>query len=474
MSAGTERNRQYTMLVVILMAIEVLSALEVGMIYTALPTIVREFGGSKLVPWLVTGFLLCQAISSAVGARLGDIHGRKKIMLYAVLICGAGSAISAVSQSLEMIVVGRTLQGVSGAILPLGLGILREKLPPERLANGIGLVSAAMSISVAAGYFVAGFFIDAGHWRSIFWVTAGYAALVLLLFRFLPETTRDSASGRIDLFGGVLLAVAVMGMLLTLTGGTMFSPWIRLALLAGSIGVFAWWVVHEVNHPHPLFDVRLVARREFAFGTICNVLLGLGLMNVAILMMMILQQPAATGIGLGVSATYAALAKLPTNVAALIGSLWAGWIGTRRGSGWAVVQAGLVGTLAWTYLLIRHETLPDVILGTALATFSMSLLLGSLPALVMRPVPVGRSSEAVGMSSLARAVAQAGGSLAITALLISDFVVIPGDTARYPSPDAFAATFLYLLVTCVAIFTIGLVLVRRRVEVPVTQGAEVK
>ncbi len=205
-----ERNRPVWVVVAVLIAVEVISAFETSMMYAALPTFARVFeADASIVGWTVTAFLLVAAASAAVCGRLGDMYGRERVLII-VLICAAlGSIISVAFGTLGGIIVGRAIQGVAGAILPLCIGLAREHLPAKKVPMAIALVSGSAVAAGAASLLVAGLLIDLGDWRYIFVVTAAYAvACIVLIEAVLPWRRRGAAERRqVDFVGAAGLAL---------------------------------------------------------------------------------------------------------------------------------------------------------------------------------------------------------------------------------------------------------------------------
>ncbi len=126
---------------------------ESSMIYAALPKLIRAFGDPVQAGWLVTAHMLISAATAPVAGRLGDIHGRKRIIMVLLGIALGGSLLSAVSTSFTLVLAGRALQGLSSAVIPLSIGVLRESLPSRRVPFGVGLLTAAQSAGAALGLF---------------------------------------------------------------------------------------------------------------------------------------------------------------------------------------------------------------------------------------------------------------------------------------------------------------------------------
>jgi MFS family permease len=453
---GLSAPRLYGIMMVLLLA-EVLSSFEQSMIIAAMPVVAREQQDLVGVGWLITAFLLAQAAVSAIGGRLGDLFGRRRVLLILVLLCGLGSLISAVAPTLPGMIAGRVLQGASGAILPLCLGIMRQSAPPGRAPFLIGILIGGYAFSAGVGYVLGGLFADAGHWRSIFWTNAIYAApLVPLLLLVLPRDVTSAAVRRIDVLGAVLFAPAIA---LVLYGITRAQQWgwdspTTWSLIGSGLLLLVLWVRHETRHSDPLINVRLLLRREIALANLSGALFAVGATQVAIIMMMLLQQPVMAGIGLGVSATMAAFLKLPSNVGSLIASPLSGFVAGRHGARIATLQAGLIAAAGWVCLIFFHDTVWQVVIGTVAVSFAGSMLMASLPNLVLEAAPLDRSSEATGMLSVVQRTFSAVGAQVAVMFLATSRISDPASGATYPSERAYQLAFVAYAITSVAITVI--------------------
>src|SRR5439155_20925831 len=158
-----------------------LSTLESGMMYVALPTIAAKFQNLGDVSWLITAFVLMQAGTAAVAGRLGDLMGRRRVLVWVLALCATGSAISAFSMQLGWIVIGRAIQGISGAVLPLCFGIARQSTPPRQLPVWVGVLISANIVSGALAFLIGGIIAQFGSWHWIFYVTLGLPIITLVI-----------------------------------------------------------------------------------------------------------------------------------------------------------------------------------------------------------------------------------------------------------------------------------------------------
>ncbi|MET0371386.1 MAG: MFS transporter [Sphingobium sp.] len=432
------------LVMLVLVLAEVLSSFESSMVYTALPGIARDLGDLSTASWLITAHLLGSVVMAVIGGRLGDAYGRRRIILIAVLLCGIGSLVSAVASSTSLIIAGRALQGASGALLPLVFGIVREVVVPHKSPFWIGCMTGAFGVGSSMGFLLGGYLSDAGHWQSMFVFTSLYSlALLPILFAVLPRSAGAAVAGeRFDYLGAILFAPGVALVLLAVSTGFRKDAdllW-TAALLATGATLLAIWIGHELRCRHPLVHLRHLRNRSIAlaFGGMC--LASVGLVQTAFLFMLLMQQPSATGIGLGLSATLAGMLKIPSSLTAGIASPLSGWLSARYGSALVLAIGSGLGGLGWIALIGFHDTLWHVVAISMLCSFAAYVLMTGLPTLALEQTPVGRSSEVTGAIMMLRGVATAVGVQLMGIFLSISRVTLPsGD--QHPAESAFLLAF---------------------------------
>ena len=138
-------------LVVLLMA-GVSFALSQTLVIPALPDISQSVHASPAAAsWILSGFLLSASISTPIVGKLGDVYGKGRVLTLTLLVFSAGGVVCALAHSIALLIAGRVIQGVAGGVFPLAFGIIRDTFPPERVASGLGLVSAILGIGRASG-----------------------------------------------------------------------------------------------------------------------------------------------------------------------------------------------------------------------------------------------------------------------------------------------------------------------------------
>jgi MFS family permease len=458
-------DRRLGPILFVLALTEINSAFEVGMVYGVIGALMREFGPSA-TGWVVTSFLLMGAIAAALGSRLGDIFGRKRVVLVMLVLAMTGSVINATSDTLTGLIVGRSIQGVAGALLPLCIGLVREYFPAPRVPKAIGWLAAIASFSAMMGIVVGGYLADTVGWRTTFWLAAAHALVsIACVVAVLPASRAFGLRTRFDWLGGILFAPAIAALLLGLEfwkkaglGDTRF-----LAFTATGAVLLAAWIARELRHPEPMIDVRELATRQLGLTMLLMLLFGLGSSQLMLMLLLIAQQPVWTGIGLGLSATVAAWLKIPSGLSGLIGSPWSGHVAARHGARRAAILGSLVVSAGWMAFAFLHDSALQLVLVSALCTIGGAVLYAAIPNLVVEVAPVERTAELNGMSHVFRTVGTAIGTQVVTLLLATSMAVGPDGTAsKHPAAEAFMLAFLAINAMALVSVLVALALPRRR------------
>jgi MFS family permease len=434
-----------------LMATDFVGSLEASMIYGALPAVSRIFGDPAMVGWLIAGFVLIQAVAAAIGGRLGDIFGRRRVLEIALLTSVVGSLLSAMSTELSWIIAGRCLQGASGAILPLSFAIIRANASQTRAAFGTGLVVGAYSISGGFGFILGGYFADISHWNWIFYVSAILPAITVIANRFiLPKDSGNPDSGtHVDYVGAIGLVLGVAGILIGITI-SRYAGWqsaVTLGFISGGMAVMALWAWYELGHADPIINLRRFRDRRFLCTVLSFFLLGCGGLQMAFITLSLMQQPVWTGIGLGLSGALAGVAKLPGNAAGVIAAPVGGKIAELRGGRLSGICGAFLLTAAWTTLYFFHDSLTLVMCCVVGSSMGATIMFVATPAVIMESAPAGETGQATGTAYLLRALGLGIGAQLVALLLASSHVVAPTGAAHYPSPAAFQLAIAFVAAT---------------------------
>ena len=447
---GRRSDQPYMLGVLAVLVLAELSAsYESSMIYAALPHFLREFRDATGVGWLVTSYLLTSAAFAAICGRLGDIYGRGRLLAVMLAISAAGSLLSANSEGLLGIAVGRSLQGSAGAILPLGFGLARQLLPARFISIGVGILAGTSALGAAIGFLAGALLIDHASWHWIFILSAGLslAGLACAIFVLPRDPLSSRAEAPLDVVGGAMFLPGLFGVLLAMTNSFKWG-WFdarNLALLAASlVGLFIW-SRYEIAHSNPLIDVRLLGRREVLVVNCVMALCALSGMQVTQVLTVLIQQPRWTGIGLGASATFFALIKMPAYFSGMLGSPTSGYLAGRYDGRRTTQLSAVVLALGMTALVVDHVSPVLLILFGAIAQFGVSMILAAVPNVIISVAPEEKVSEATGLSAVIRSVFMGTGSQIVFLVLATSVVAPPsGQGPSYPSASAYWLVFMIM------------------------------
>jgi len=458
-SPGLSRGRAAAIVAALVVA-EIATSFEASMIYAALASFYKAFRDPIAIGWLVTGFMLVASVSAGIFARLGDIYGRKRILVIALCLAFCGSVVSATATNLEWIIFGRALQGLTGATLPLCFGMVREYFPTRSVPLNIGIVAASATAGGAFGLVIGGLLVDHGSWQLLFAASAFVAAAAVVAIAFVVPRSRQFTPGRVDWIGGVLFAPGLC-LLLYALGETGEHGWgaQQIGMLALGLAVLLGWVIFEVKVDNPMIDLRMLLNRQIGLTVVILGLLGLGAMNMGQLIMVMLQQPIATGVGLGVSATLAGVLHAPGSVVGVIAGPLCGWYAGRRGSRGVIILATACAVTAWAGVTIAHDSIWSVTVWMLLNSFAIGVALAAAPNLIVEAAPAARTSEATGLAQIARKITMASGAQILAIGLASSTVEVEGGV--FPTEDAYVISYLGVTALCVLAFLVALCLPRR-------------
>ncbi len=449
LDASADERGNFYKLVIPLMIAELVAALELTMIYAAMRTLVADFGGTAQAGWLVTSFMLSAAAGAALFGRLGDLLGRRTILLWVLALSTLGSAISSITKELEWLILGRTLQGFAGAIVPLCFGMIRERVHISRVSLGIGLISSTVTIASGSGLVIGGIIIAYADWTMIFKVSTGLgliAFLTVLLF-VAKDKFSEKAGVLEDILGGLLFIPAVVSLLLGISHISKYGLFETASvgwILAAAVFMAAW-IWRELSVKNPLLDVRLLAKPEIAWPNIVMIFIALGVYQGGHLMALFGQQPLATGIGLGLSATMAGFLLLPANILAGMTTPFVGAAVNRYGPRNLARLGCAMMCSAFILLTFFNSDITVVILLLILQGVGLGILYVITPVMIVHASPADRASEASGMMGVIRSTAMAIGAQTVATLLAVGGSHHGGASGHvFPNAAAYQTTFLYV------------------------------
>jgi EmrB/QacA subfamily drug resistance transporter len=415
-------------------------ALAQTMIVPALPEIQRTFGGDPAdATWLLTAFLLTAAVATPLLGRLGDMYGKEHWLLISLGVFGAGSVVSALAGSLGVMIAGRAIQGAGGAIFPLAIGIIRDEFPREKVATGIGTISAMFGIGGGVGLVIAGVLVDGIGVAWIFWLSAAAALIAAwATWKYVPESP-VRVEARIDWVGAVLLSGALGTLLLGVSEGNAWG-WTSagtLGLFAASAALTAIWAAWEWRVVDPLVDLRLMRRRPVWTTNVAAFAIGFAMFGSFVLIPQLVQTPARVGYGFGASVTASGLFLLPSALVMLFAGPVSGRLGTRYGSKLPLALGAVFAAAGYFWLAALHDANIDIYLGSVLLGIGIGLAFAAMANLTVEAVPMNMTGIASAINAIMRQIGGAIGAQ-VAAAIVSAHLVLGG---AYPAESGYTIAF---------------------------------
>ena len=428
---------------------ETVAVLEITMTYVALPKMLKVFGSLDTVIWVITANFLVAGSTAALVGRLGDMYGRRRVLIAVLTLACVGTLISIFSTQFIYLVIGRGLEGIGISLVPLSFGLVRERMPSDKVATGIGLLSVVPIAMSVLALPIGGVLVDTFSWRSIFYFSGMVNALALLVvWRVITPSPTTKSLAKVDWLGALMFPPAIAGILyaVSIAKSVGWGNFQVHAVLLACFIVLAIWVRYELHQKCPMIDVRLLANKKIALALFCMVMFALGAIQMTQIVSLLIQQPSWTGIGFEKSATFFGLINLPCVLLALFG----GWISARitliRGSrSAAMLGASLMG-IAWVVISLYHSDLFLVMGMFYIATIGYPTLYAALQNMIVEAAPLSRTSEAAGVGAVFRMVFSAVGAQTVGILLATSTIADPiNTTVKFPTENSFVSTFWALV-----------------------------
>ncbi|HXH34033.1 MAG TPA: MFS transporter [Plantibacter sp.] len=413
--------------------------------------------------WVITVTLLVSAICVPISGKLGDMFGKRRVAIVLLALLVAGSVIAALSPTVVPLIIGRGLQGTGMGVIPLGIAILRDVLPPERLGSAIALVSATLGVGGALGLPLSAFVTEHFDWHALFWVAAAISTVSLVLFATVVPASTLRTGGRIDLVGAFGLALGLVGVLLGVSKGNEWgwgAPQTLLCLIGGGV-VLLIWGVYELWVKNPLVDLRVSARPSVLLTNLSSIAMGFALFSSSIVFPQLLELPTETG-GLGLTLLQASFILMPSGLAMLAMSPLAGRLGRTLGAKPLLVAGATIIAVSYVGAVLVDLEVWHVLVFNILIGVGIGLGYAAMPTLIMQAVPATETGAANGLNTLMRALGTSVAAAVIAAIL-ADSAVPLGDTF-VPSGDGFQLAFVFGLVAAIACAAIAAFIPKPKVQ----------
>jgi EmrB/QacA subfamily drug resistance transporter len=421
MAESGGRARTQVTFAVLAMGIGAFALLQ-SLVVPVLTTVQHQLHTSQdTVTWVLTAYLLSASIMTPILGRIGDMAGKKRVFVGALVALAAGSLLAALAPSIGVMIVARVIQGAGGGMIPVAFGIIRDEFPAERVAGAVGVLAALTAVGAGLGIVLAGPIVDALNYHWLFWlplILTVAAAVTAVLF--VPESPVRT-SGRISFLPALLLSGWLVALLVALSEAPVWG-WASgrvIGLLIGAVLIGAGWVLSELRAATPLIDMKMMRRTAVWTNNLVALLIGVGMYATFAFLPEFVQTPSAAGYGFGASITKSGLMLLPSTITMFCTGLFAGRLARRLGGKVLVIAGCLFGVGAMSILAFAHSQQWEIYLSTALMGIGFGLAFSAMSALIVVAVPPSQTGVASGMNANIRTIGGSVGSAVMASIVTS-------------------------------------------------------
>lgn len=392
-------------------------ALQQTLVVPAVPRLPQLLGTTPVaVSWVVTATLVSGAVATPVFGRLADLHGKRRMMLIALALVMAGSAIAPLG-GIVPLTLGRALQGVGSALVPLTMAQMRDSLPPQRISSALAVLSATLGVGGGIGIPLGGAMLQAWGWQSMFVASLALSLIsTVLVLKTFPADQPD-ATGRMDVIGSVLLAAALTVTLAVISQASRWG-WGSTATLVGlAIGValLVLFFRSQLTSSSPVVDVRVSLGGPLLWTNLASLAMGVAMFTNLLYATLALQGPASQG-GFGWSSASAGMAMLPNAAAMFVVAPLSARLADRFSPRRVLQIGGVVTALGYLGLRFGSVSAAALIAWTTLVGIGVGIAYAAFPMLVAKHAPLSEMGSANGVNALLRAIGTALASSAVAAL----------------------------------------------------------
>ena len=394
-----------------------------SLVVPALPTLQHDLHTTPTgVTWIFTAYLLAASVATPIAGRLGDMFGKKRMLVLVLAGLGAGTLLAALATTLPLMIGARAVQGLGGAIFPLAFGIVRDEFPRERVAGGIALISGLLGVGGGLGIVLAGPILSHFDYHWLFWIPLVAIVLSVVATLLVVPESPLRAPGYVNWTAAALLALWLISLLVAISEAPTWG-WLSgrtLGLLVAAAVLAVAWIRAESRSASPLVDMTMMRLRGVWTTNLAGLLLGFGMYSAFVLIPQFVQTPSSNGYGFGSSVTQAGLFLIPSTFALMLASPIGGRLSDRFGSKVPLVLGPTTTMFAFVLLALAHTAHWQIYLASLLLGTGIGFAFASMANLIVEAVRADQTGVATGMNTVMRTIGGAvGGQVAASILAAS-------------------------------------------------------
>jgi MFS family permease len=427
-----------------------------SLIAPVLPVLQTDLRSTQsTVTWVLTAYLLSASVFTPIVGRVGDIIGKKKVLVAVLVVLAVGSILAALATSIGVLIAARVIQGVGGGVIPLSFGIVRDEFPPDKVVGTIGVLASLLAAGGGAGLVLAGPIVRIFDYHWLFWIPGVLVAAAALATHFVVPESPGRRAGRMSLWPAVPLSGWLVALLLAISKAPSWG-WASgrvLGLLLLAVVLFGVWVTVERRTLYPLIDMRMMRLPAVWTTNLVALLFGVGMYAVLAFLPGFVQTQRSAGYGFGSTITQAGLILLPLAAMMFIFGGLSGRLSARFGASRVLVLGSSMCVVPYLALGLAHEHVWEVSAAMALLGAGFGLAFSAMSNIVVDSVPSHQTGVASGMNANIRTI---GGSIGVAVMAsIVTSTTLPGGL---PTEAGYTAGFVMLAAVTVLAALAGLLI----------------
>ncbi|HEV2886233.1 MAG TPA: MFS transporter [Jatrophihabitans sp.] len=421
MSSARRRARYQLTFVVLAVGVSTFSLLQ-SLVSPVLVLLEHSLHTSQsTVTWVLTAYLLSASVCTPILGRIGDMIGKKKVLVAVLTTLALGSILAALATSIQVMIVARVIQGVGGGLIPLAFGIVRDEFPREKVPGAVGAIAALLAVGGGLGLVLAGPIVDLLDYHWLFWIPGAAMAVAAVATQFVVPESPVRTPGRISWLAAVLLSAWLVALLVAVSQAPAWgwaSVWV-LGLLAASVVLAAGWIVVELRSRQPLIDMRMMRIPAVWATNLVALLFGFGMYSVLAFLPEFVQTPATTGYGFSASITESGLIVLPMSGSLFLFGVLSGRLASRFSAKAVLVLGSALSVFPLLIMAFAHARIWQIAVATLLLGAGFGLAFSAMSNIIVDSVPTSQTGVASGMNANIRTIGGSVGAAVMASVITS-------------------------------------------------------
>lgn len=462
-NASTGRFSYATKVLLTVTAVSLLINYVETMVIPGIPAIQADLSTSQTIAsWITSAFLIVGAAVAPLFGKLGDIYGKKKIFLTVLLFYIAGVGLAGFATNIYFLIASRAIQGIGFAIVPLGLAIITDIFPREKVATAQGIISGTFAIGAASGLVIGAYIVEDLSWEWAFHTAFILSIILFVVAAVMLKKDTPGAKSKVDYTGATMLMSGIVLVLLYLTEAPNIG-WLSLeniALLVPGLILTAAFFVYENKRANPLIHLNLLRIRNVLVANLVGIISSMAMFLLFFAVVYYAQQrPAPYGLGLDTISTGLTLAPA-TMVMLIVGPIM-GRLVTRIGPKPILILGSSISIVGLLLFLFNRSTTFDLTLDVAVSLVGVVSMIIPIVNMISVSVPKESTAVGLGMNTMLRNLGGAIGPVLATTIMSTyrDTLLNPithQPIAALANPAAFNTIFVIGIALTITIIALGL------------------